>query len=64
VNKARALRRDEAEAALGMSVNLLEREVSRVRLPKPRKSADRRTRWLSDDLKPAANALPVSDIQP
>ncbi len=59
-----ALRRVEAAAALGMSVSLFEREVTRGRLPKPRKLADRSTGWLYDELKAAANALPISDIQP
>jgi predicted DNA-binding transcriptional regulator AlpA len=59
-----ALRRKEAAAALGMSVSLFEREVTRGRLPKPRKLADRSTAWLYEELKAAANALPISDIQP
>jgi len=59
-----ALRREQAAATMGMSVSLFEREVSRGRLPKPRKLADRSTGWLYEELKAAANALPVSDIQP
>jgi predicted DNA-binding transcriptional regulator AlpA len=59
-----ALRREAAAAALGMSISLFEREVTRGKLPKPRKLADRSSGWLYDELKAAANALPVSDIPP
>jgi prophage regulatory protein len=59
-----ALRREQAAAALGMSVSLFEREVTRGNLPKPRKLADRTTGWLYDELKAAAVALPVSDLLP
>jgi len=58
------LRREDAAAAMGVSVSLFEREVQRGKYPKPRLLANRSTGWLYAELVACAQALPVSDLLP
>lgn len=58
------LRRDDAAAAMGVSVSLFEQQVRRGHYPQPRKLSDGASGWLYAELQACAQALPVSDLAP
>jgi predicted DNA-binding transcriptional regulator AlpA len=55
--------RDHAAAMLGIGLSTFAAHVSRGTLPKPRQIGGRAV-WLVEELRAAANALPVSELLP
>lgn len=58
------LRREDAAAAMGVSVSLFEAQVRRGKYPPPRKLSDGASGWLYAELQACAHALPISDLAP
>ena len=58
-----AVDRADAATLLGIALSTFEAHVSRRKLPQPRQLGGRAL-WLVDELRQAANALPVSEMLP